>query len=154
MQQLWNWQSCWDLQICNGHTDLQWAITHSVWNCKNRCLNERVGDSLSRGPDKWGIKATYKYLGSEVSFTNLLETNENGNNSLPDRQHNNSIVFIENRGSKKQGGDRFDQGNLASQLLRSTYPVLWMWKQILSHGTPGTTLNGNFFQNFSTKYAK
>ena len=71
-----------------------------------------------------GIKATYKYLGSEVSFTNLLETNENGNNSLPDRQHNNSIVFIENRGSKKQGSDRFDQGNLASQLLRSTYPVL------------------------------
>ena len=63
-------------------------------------------DSLSRGPDQWGMgkerkKATYKYFwikGNEVTFTNLFENNENEDNSLPDSQFNNSITFIKNGG--------------------------------------------------------
>lgn len=79
----------------SNHTDLQWAVTHSASDfCNYKDKPQRKGGgSLSKSSHQWRMdkgrgKMTHKYSGiksTEVSFTSVLEMNENESNYFSDR---------------------------------------------------------------------
>ena len=85
-------------------------------------------DSLSRGPDQWGMgkerkKATYKYLwikGNELPLLTFLKIMKMKTSHFQIVNLTTLLHLLKMEGSRKRETDRFDPGNLALQLLQST----------------------------------